>query len=51
MSESNRYAVVTDPTDEEVKDNPPLNKIGFFHKPEPNELWAQKGMNDRKNQK
>ena len=42
---------VDEETGDILEDNPPLNKGGFFHIPEPNELWAQRGMNDRKNHK
>lgn len=44
---------VDEKTGKVIEDNPPLNTKGFWHKPEPNELWAQKGIENgkRKNHK
>lgn len=45
----NPQPFVDEKTGRIIKDNPPLNTAGFWHKPEPNELWAQKGIDERKN--
>lgn len=39
---------VDEETGQVIEDNPPLNKKGFWHKPGPNELWAQRGMDGKR---